>query len=211
MLTEAATPIWDDAPSQRDEARRRRARRRERRKARRPAPSTPDGDPGLRWQAWLDNRDMLYRRCLSWTNGNATEAEDLLGQLLMRLLRIESTEFESIKCPRAWMTRVLRHLYVDLVRGNSRAQTHDLEVERVLHGRGCRDPAAEVWRGEVTEALRSAIDALPSSLRVPLVQRYIEGLDYRQIARCHDITLPTARKRCQLARDRIRNALKDTL
>ncbi|MCH9681467.1 MAG: RNA polymerase sigma factor [Deltaproteobacteria bacterium] len=154
---------------------------------------------------------MLYRRCLGWTNGNATESEDLLGQLLMRLLRMEVAEFQRVKCPRAWMTRVLRHLYVDLVRGNCRAQSHDHEIERMLHGRSCRDPANEVWRGELSEALRMAIDALPPGLRTPLVQRYIEGLDYRQIASTHGITTPTARKRCQLARDRIRQSLGNTL
>lgn len=154
---------------------------------------------------------MLYRRCLAWTNGNATEAEDLLGQLLMRLLRVQSAELEQVKCPRAWMTRILRHLYVDLVRGNWRAQAHDLEIERTLHTGSEPDPSIEVWRGELSEALRSAIDALPSSLRGPLVQRYIEGLDYQHIARFHDITPPAARKRCQLARDRIRESLKTTL
>lgn len=207
MLTDAATPTWDEAPSQRERARHRRAQRRERRRELR----AKELEPGIRWRAWLDNRDMLYRRCLGWTNGNATEAEDLLGQLLMRLMRVDPEEFEHIKCPRAWMTRVLRHLYVDLVRGNSRAHTHDVEIERVLHGRSDRDPAAEVWRGELSEALQLAIDALPASLRGPLVQRYIEGLDYQQIASCHDITLPTARKRCQLARDRIRRALEGAL
>ncbi|MEM9455026.1 MAG: RNA polymerase sigma factor [Myxococcota bacterium] len=154
---------------------------------------------------------MLYRRCLGWTNGNITEAEDLLGQLLMRLLRIEYSQFEKIKSPRAWMIRVLRHLYVDLVRGNSRAQAHDAEVERVLYGGQGRDPAREVWRGELSAALQSAIDALPATLRGPLVQRYIEGLDYQQIADRYDITIPTARKRCQLARDRIKQSLKHTI
>lgn len=154
---------------------------------------------------------MLYRRCLGWTGGNATEAEDLLGQLLMRLLRVQPAEFERVKSPRAWMTRVLRHLYVDLVRGNSRVHSHGSEIERTLHCHSSRDPAAEVWRGELGHALREAIDALPSSLRGPLVQRYIEGLDYRSIARTHDITLPTARKRCQLARDRLRQSLQTTI
>lgn len=154
---------------------------------------------------------MLYRRCLGWTGGNATEAEDLLGQLLMRLLRVDPADFGRLKSPRAWLTRVLRHLYVDLVRGNSRAQAHDSDIERALYGSPNRDPAAEIWRGELSVALRQAIDALPSALRGPLVQRHIEGLDYQQIARRHDITLPTARKRCQLARDRIRQTLQTTI
>jgi RNA polymerase sigma factor (sigma-70 family) len=202
-----ATLAWPESPSQRDEARRQRALRRERRHPEREG-SAEHGD---RWSVWIDNRDMLYRRCLGWTNGNATEAEDLLGQLLMRLVRVESDELLRVKCPRAWMTRILRHLYVDLVRGNWRAQSHDVEIERSLHASAEPDPSAEVWRGELSEALRSAIDALPSSLRGPLVQRYIEGLDYQHIARCHDITPPTARKRCQLARDRIRQSLKTTI
>ena len=58
------------------------------------------------------------------------------------------------------------------------------------------------------EALRAAIDALPFLLRSALVQRYLEGLDYEQIARDHDITVATARERCQLARDRIAQALR---
>lgn len=134
-----------------------------------------------------------------------------MGQLLMRLLRVGPADFERVKCPRAWMTRVLRHLYVDLVRGNSRAQSHDVEIERTLHARSSRDPAAEVWRGELSAALHAAIAELPASLRGPLIQRHIEGLDYPQIARHHDITLPTARKRCQLARDRIRQSLQSTI
>ena len=154
---------------------------------------------------------MLYRRCLGWTNGNASEAEDLLGQLLMRLLRMEAAEFEQIKRPRAWMTRVLRHLYVDLVRGNSRAHAHDGEIERILYGRPSGDPAAELWRNQLFGALQAAIEELPFMLRGPLVQRYFDGLGYEQIARSHDITLSTARKRCQLARDRIRQALQTTI
>jgi len=154
---------------------------------------------------------MLYRRCLGWTKGNATEAEDLLGQLLMRVVRVAPSEFEQIKCPRAWLTRVLRHLYVDLVRGNWRAHSNDTEIERTLHGGRDHDPAAEVLRGELSAALRAAIEELPSTLRGPLVQRHIEGLDYQQIAQTHDITLSTARKRCQLARDRIRQSLHQTI
>lgn len=184
--------------------------RAERRRLRPPAAAERSDGAGP-WRAWIDNRDMLYRRCLGWTHGNATEAEDLLGQLLTRLLRMDPAELDRIKCPRAWLTRVLRHLYVDHVRGSSRAHGHDLDIERVLHGRSEGDPAAEVWRGELSQALRAAIDALPSTLRGPLVQRYIEGRGYDEIAREHQITMPTARKRCQLARDRIRQSLETTI
>lgn len=220
LANDATTPGWPESPSQREVARRKRAERRERRseaRAERPERAQEQPQPkiepgrGDRWNVWIDNREQLYRRCLGWTNGNTTEAEDLLGQLLMRVLRVESSELEQIKCPRAWMTRILRHLYVDHVRGNWRAHAHDVEIERSLHAGPGPDPSAEVWRSELSEALRLAIDALPSSLRGPLVQRYIEGLDYQHIARCHDITPPTARKRCQLARDRIRQSLKATI
>lgn len=203
---DVAVTTFGDAPT-REEARSLRTERRRLRDALRP----DEPEDSERWRAWLDNRELLYRRCLGWTHGNATEAEDLLGQLLTRLLRVEAAEFQLVKCPRAWLTRVLRHLYVDHMRGSSRALGHDMDIERVLHGRTTRDPAAEVWRGELTQALRVAIDALPTTLKEPLVQRYIEGLDYEQIALHHHITMPAARKRCQLARDRIRQSLQTTL
>lgn len=208
---DAATPASPETTSPRERARERRAERRARRRDAQARTFEPAHGTNPHWRVWIENRDMLYRRCLGWTNGNTTEAEDLLGQLLMRILRIENTELEQVKCPRAWMTRILRHLYVDLVRGNWRAAAHDLEIERTLHTGSEPDPSIEVWHGELSEVLRSAIDALPSSLREPLVQRYIEGLDYQHIARCHHITPPAARKRCQLARDRIRASLKSTL
>jgi len=196
----------DEAPT-REQARRLRV---ERRRLRHLTPAEGHDGAGP-WRAWIDNRDVLYRRCLGWTHGNATEAEDLLGQLLTRLLRVDPEELQQVKCPRAWLTRVLRHLYVDHVRGSSRTRGHDMDIERVLHGRAVGDPAAEVWRGELTQALRVAIDALPSTLRGPFVQRYIEGRGYDEIARDHHITMPTARKRCQLARDRIRQSLQATI
>jgi len=64
------------------------------------------------------------------------------------------------------------------------------------------DPEAERFVRDLAERLV----ALPNHLREPLVMRLIEDLSYAEIAERLNLTNATARKRVQLAPERLRRA-----
>ena len=172
-------------------------------------PMRAEADADHVFRLWLDNYDYLYRLCLGWTRGNPAEADDLLGQTLMRMLRHGAANFEGLGSPRGWVVRVARNLWLDGARSRSRADNYQNEVEQVLHSSAPPPPDAALFGSELGQRLAAAIDDLPLYLRAALVQRHIDGLAYREIAERNSISQSTARKRCQLARDRVRAQLQD--
>lgn len=208
--------VADDG-SERRRARRLRAQRRASRRELddvtcddpQPRPRFEPPPHGPLWPTWLEHREYLFRRCLVWTKGRRCEAEDLLGELLVRLLRMSPERLATVQSPRAWMACVLRNICIDHARARGRAHDRHEDVEQSLYDSPPCEPEAQLWKEELSELLSSAIDTLPRGLRDPLIQRYMQDMDYGDIARHHQITPATARKRCQLARDRLRNALRE--
>ena len=66
------------------------------------------------------------------------------------------------------------------------------------------EPEDDMTRNEASAILRRELDELPEGLRLPLVLHYIGGESAPEIGKRLGITAATARKRLQLARDRLR-------
>jgi len=58
-------------------------------------------------------------------------------------------------------------------------------------------------------ALRSAIDALPEELRLPLLLKYMEGYTEREAAAALDISVPALKSRLYKARRRLARELEE--
>lgn len=58
-------------------------------------------------------------------------------------------------------------------------------------------------------ALRSAVDALPESLRLPLLLRYMENMPEKEIAIALRVSLPAVKSRLHRARRLLRAELKE--
>ncbi len=133
--------------------------------------------------------------------GNHEDAEDLAQECFVRawgalaLYRSEAP-FD------AWLRRVALHLARDHFRRSARRGRAALGAE-AAPASAHREPGAELARRELAARLADALRRLPERLRVPLVLRALEGLDYSDVARVTGVTPSTARTQVMQARRRL--------
>ncbi|MCT7971004.1 RNA polymerase sigma factor [Laspinema olomoucense] len=171
------------------------------------------GETQAFWQLIQPYRNYLFRCCLKWTNGNSTEAEDLLSQAMVKALDKLQDHAEKITNLRAWLTSLTRNLYTDIYRKRRRQamQMEDIDevaargTSAVISGSG--SPEEALLHHELGQYLRHAINSLPSRLRTPFILRYWHQIPYQDIAQQLALSLNNIYKRIQQARDILQKRL----
>lgn len=145
-------------------------------------------------------------------SGNMADAEDALGNALVRA----SSHFaegggSAIENQRAWLSRLVHNSCIDFYRARARQKRWTDEVMAMTDGDVIPSapqpeptPEEVAETGESMRTLEKGLNDLPELLRVPLILRFLEGLSYAEIAERLCIPNCTARKRVQLARERLR-------
>jgi RNA polymerase sigma-70 factor (ECF subfamily) len=130
--------------------------------------------------------------------GNHEDAEDLTQECFVRAHRSLGW-FRGEGSFEGWLRTIVVHLALDRRRSHGRRPAS--EAESVLEGlSGARDPEREAGRREMKHLLDAALARLPDRLRVPLVLRVLDGLEYDDVARATGVTPSTARNQVMLAR-----------
>jgi RNA polymerase sigma-70 factor, ECF subfamily len=118
-----------------------------------------------------------------------------------------------------WLYRLVFNQCIDMKRRDrsSRHEEWDDEIARDVapgadtpplpQGAELADPAHAYHRGQLREALATAIESLPDEARRTLVLREVEGLSYEEIARALRIPKGTVMSRLHYARRRVRETL----
>jgi RNA polymerase sigma-70 factor (ECF subfamily) len=131
------------------------------------------------WVAGIVQRnDRDLKRYLSLRIDNRAEIEDLAQEIYLRLLRIERTDL--IRSPEALLFRVA---------SNAVYEWRLLARNRLPHGPSDLDalespdaePAADVWRAELTRALTAALARLSPKCRAAVVLHRREQLTYAEV------------------------------
>ena len=128
--------------------------------------------------------------------GNPEDAEDLAQECFVRAFRSLAL-YRGAGSFAGWLRRIVVHLAQDRYRSQGqRAQTVSLPEELT----GGREPAGVLETRELRVTLADALEALSASLRVALLLRTREGLEYDAIAVLTGVTPETARTRVMKAR-----------
>jgi RNA polymerase sigma factor (sigma-70 family) len=86
------------------------------------------GETRAFWELFQPCRDYLFRCCLKWTNGNSTEAEDLLSQAMLKAFKKAQKYAETIENFKSWLTTLTRNFWLDLKRRPCANQVENIEV-----------------------------------------------------------------------------------
>jgi RNA polymerase sigma factor (sigma-70 family) len=141
--------------------------------------------------------------------GNRHDAEDVVQEAMARALRslptIGSTgEFRV----GAWLSRIVSNLCHDLGR---RSASERRAVDRMAsQGRGgdvVEDIAELGTDGQLVQAVRDGLIALPPSQREAFVLRVVEGLEYAELALSTGVSEDNARARVARARTSLRRRM----
>ncbi len=137
--------------------------------------------------------------------GNPEDAEDLAQEALVRACR-------SLHLYRGegnfagWLRRILVHLAHDRFRRAGR-RPEDRALPAELVSSVTREPIDRLEGRELVHAVGEALRDLPSTLRIALVLRALEGLEYEEIAAATGVTPATARTQVMKARKALQRTL----
>lgn len=154
----------------------------------------------------------LYRTAYRLT-GNATDAEDLTQDLLVKLFeRFE--QWQHLANPQPWMKRVLFNLFIDIFR--KRKRTHGINpatlnpnadaLSSLPSEAASPDDTLRIDRNQ--RAIRDALDALNLDERTLIVLHFMEGLTLEEVSHVMDVPLGTLKSRLHRSKARLKVALK---
>lgn len=146
--------------------------------------------------------------------GPAIDAEDVAQEVFVRVWR-SLPRFRGESSFRTWLYRITLNVIRTHQGGLARlrrifAATPPEDAAATLGSADTRRPAADDVERDVLlrDAIDKALATLPDDMRVALVLRDVQGLDYREIAEALDVPVGTVESRIFRARQRLRPLLE---
>jgi RNA polymerase sigma-70 factor (ECF subfamily) len=174
-------------------------------------PMTPNAETGLR-ALYIEHRAELKRFLVART-GNATEAQDLMQDVW---LRIEAERSGPIANGRAYLFRVANNLVLDHVRERGRRAARerdwaDVALDQRAGEADPADPGAEVaaMLSQNVTRLAAAIAALPPGAGRAFRLHKIDGLSHAETAAQLGISRKGVEKHMAVAMAHLRRMLND--
>lgn len=161
--------------------------------------------------------EQLYRLAYRFT-GNATDAEDLVQDLLIKIYP-RREELKQVEKLRPWLARVMYNLFIDHKRRHSRSPVH-LAVDNNSgdeDGGGPLDQIASESAGPEEETarhidlahLQASLAQLSDDHRLVLMLHDIEGYTLEEMTAIVESPIGTLKSRLHRARARLRDILGD--
>jgi len=144
--------------------------------------------------------------------GDPGWAEEVVQDVLLRLWNRPEMYDPARGDLRAWLLRVVHNAAVSGLRskrGSTRTHEQSYEAFDLFEG-GTEDPADAAWRTLKAEAVRAAIETLPSAQRRTLEMAYYDGLSQSEIAERMGEPLGTVKTRVRLGLKKLRIVLEDS-
>ncbi len=153
-------------------------------------------------QVFREHHAMVFRAAYRVT-GNASDAEDVLQTVFLKMLRRESGA-EPVDNMGSFLHRSAVNAALDLMRARQNVRNVPLdELEPVLADSPHRGPDRAHSSGEIREWLRGALARLNPRIARMFVLRFFEGRDNPEIARLLNTTPGTVAVTLSRTRDRL--------
>jgi RNA polymerase sigma-70 factor (ECF subfamily) len=170
-------------------------------------------DPSTAWE--LAAYESLVRKYAGYVynvafrmSGNDADAKDLAQEAFIRVFRA----FQRIdpEAPlEAWLHRIVKNLYIDLIRKYPKGRLESLSAPVPTAGGGEvtrewpgpeRDNPETIVDAQMDAVVQRALLGLPKDLRMVVVLSDIQGFAYEEIAQMLTIPLGTVKSRLHRAR-----------
>jgi len=161
--------------------------------------------PRERFEAlWTAHARRVRAACRGWMRGREDLAEEAFGRVaLLAFEKLRGADAE-LHSPLGWLLIMTRNVCIDLGRKALRDPVAGAEDITQLELAASDEPEAALLTAELVRHLERWLDALPPGQRQALELRALEGCSYPEVAERLAITPANARKRVQLARQRLR-------
>ncbi len=138
--------------------------------------------------------------------GDAQDAEDVAQSCFLELLRNAAAlpQARSSESAAGWIHATVVHRALDSIRNETTRRRHERQAGRLR-----RESAESTqWWDQLAPQVDAAIDALPESLKAPLILHFLQGKTQPQIALDLGISQPTVSRRLEQAVAALRRRLR---
>lgn len=159
-------------------------------------------DPREFEQAALDLLDSAARFARSLT-GDATEAEDLVQESYLKAIAARDRYIPGDAGMRPWLFRIIRNTWMNRVaRKRLEPTAVSADSMETLPATGATPPQVgpSIDWSQCDQRLVAAVQALPETLRSPLLLWALEEMTYREIAEIAEVPVGTIMSRLHRAR-----------
>ncbi|MFY9779343.1 MAG: sigma-70 family RNA polymerase sigma factor [Candidatus Baltobacteraceae bacterium] len=159
--------------------------------------------------------DPHVRRVLAQLNAPASDVEDLLQEVLLRVFR-NIGRFRGQSSFYTWLYRITINVFFDHNKKRKRADVRLARLQLALSEAGSLrepsgDPYAACYDTLTREEFSQAVNSLPEAFRTVVAMREVDDLSYEEIALHTGISIGTVRSRLSRARARLKELLGPTL
>lgn len=169
--------------------------------------------PGELERLFREHHAQIFRTAYRVT-GSATDAEDVLQTVFLRLARRQQDDAQQDFSPNpmSYFHRAAVNASLDLLRGRSRAKSVSLEdVSSDLVSSAQLSPEAQHEERELRKLLRQAVARLGEHAAEVFALRYFEGYDNREIAEMLKTSQMVVAVTLHRARTRLRREIGEFL
>ncbi len=157
-----------------------------------------------------EHHAMVFRAAYRIT-GNASDAEDVLQTVFLRLVKRDPGAEPVDNIP-SFLHRSAVNAALDVVRARQNVRSVPLDdLEPVLAEPASRRPDREHASGEIRDWLRGALARLNPRIAQMFILRFFEGKDNPEIARILDTTPGTVAVTISRTRDRLQQEYRSYL
>jgi len=159
---------------------------------------------------------QLYSAALRMTR-NSSDAEDLVQEAYLRAYRGYAS-FEEGPNLRAWLFGILTNQYINTYRAKQRRpietdvdDVEDLYLYHRISNLGAASRSAEDTLFDLftDEEVKTALEELPETFRIPVLLADVEGFSYKEIAEMTDVPIGTVMSRLHRGRKAMHKKLYD--
>ncbi|MEQ1703762.1 MAG: sigma-70 family RNA polymerase sigma factor, partial [Ilumatobacteraceae bacterium] len=173
-------------------------------------------DRGEFAQEAMQYAPQLYSAALRMTRSK-TDAEDLVQETYLRAYRGYDSFTDGTNL-RAWLFRILTNTFINMYRAKQRrvqesdlGDIEDLYLYKRISGvdvaaRSAEDTLFDLF---TDDEVKTALEALPESFRLPVLLADVEEFSYKEIAEMLDIPIGTVMSRLHRGRKAMQKALVD--
>lgn len=169
------------------------------------AKNAPAGDTRAFDQLVLRHQERVLANC-RYLSGSPEDAQDLAQDVFVKAY-FALKRFEGRSAFGTWVQRIKINHCLNFLRGRKSRRQVDIEDPAVTGEPELRQsPGAEreLDRADDRERIRRILDALPDTLRVPLIMRDLDGMAYQEIADELGVGLSAVKMRIKRGREAYR-------
>jgi RNA polymerase sigma factor (sigma-70 family) len=167
---------------------------------------------------WATHFSSVQRCCYRWLNGHQDQIDDAMSVAGEKAFRyyLSAAEQYSLVAPVhndfSWLCKLTHNVCVDIHRAQARQlaivnQTESLPDSFYFSENISEPLEQQVERQYTLDALANMISTLPDEMEQVIRYRFVDDMDYQELALRLNINPVNARKKVQLARQKLRAVL----